>query len=463
MANKQNLLPEDSGRIYEKDVVGTPLNSGLLYDNGPWSLVVGEVMSEVVSGGSALQRWLPTRGVIHENEHVAHLSWVAPDGFDGTQSYMDYLSGLDPIGECEFGPTTDWNGFEYRHEMYRVSFKSETITRRHFGLKKFEEQPIVRMRGPNAGLTLENDGDWALARVAYQLEHHQDWNIIYGDPAAGQLMYHGLDNIIEPGWVASRAIGGSPVGFSDPIVMSAVGVSDPAAIVRMIRGMVRRARTRAFQRGYRLTTNDYAIVLSSAHWNALADHIAAVGTTVITGGVTLATTVEAFQRERNRLMQGGLGFGNIDVDGQPVPVIIEDLLATNVTVTTDDGPASAVTGDIYLLTRYFGGQTILEHQFLDWSRLPLPQGLQTNEFIRQNGMVRAGWVVEANSCFYYYVDMWGRIISRYQPLQGKIKDVTLVTLLENENESMSFASPDYIAFGPGNQGGAGNAYLIGRK
>jgi hypothetical protein len=172
--------------------------------------------------------------------------------------------------------------------------------------------------------------------------------------------------------------------------------------------------------------------------------------------VVLNTTPEVVQRQREQFASGGLGYGVFPVDGVNVPVIIEDQLAANVTLT--DG-TPGVTGDIYVLTRYFNGQTILENQYLDWNQLQVPFN-NPQEFTRQNGMLRVGWVTEANSCFYYYVDMWGRLISRYQPLQAKITDVTLATLMENENESVSFTSQDFYAYG-GQRGGAGVSLING--
>lgn len=448
--------------VMQKDTVPTPaMTAGLLYsDGGPWSMCTDEVISDVVPGGSMLMRWLPTRGVDSLTSHVAHIAWVGPQGFTGSNTYMQYLQTLSAAGECGYGPSDDWNAFEYAHSGAPFSRKSPTLKPINFGQTKYcDKQPIMRVRGNNAGVNLTNDAEWAIARAGMGLANHLDWNLVYGDQAMGPFMYDGLDVIIQPGWVSSKLIGASPAVFSDPLVANGVTLNTPEKLLNMIKGMVRKLRVRASQRGYQLTPNDQAIVMSSSHWQAISNFIA-LGYLMPMADVPAAAQVqisaEAFQREKSRITTGFLGFGFIPVDNQPVPVLIEDLLATNVTAT---GNIPSVTGDIYVLTRYFNGITILEHQFQNWNAM---QGYPTNgtEMIMQNGLLRAGWVTEANKCFYYYVEGQARILSTMQPLQGRINDVTVSTLLLNENESGNPGSQDWYAF-DGRRGGAGTALVNG--
>jgi len=76
------------------------------------------------------------------------------------------------------------------------------------------------------------------------------------------------------------------------------------------------------------------------------------------------------------------------------------------------------------------------------------------EIILQNGMIRSGFVETNNKCFYYWVEMGGRIVSRMQPLQGKITDVVFETYTADEHFAGSFASPNFYAF-DGQLGGQG--------
>ncbi len=458
----QQMHQEDAsqGRVLEKDAVPMPaLNRGILYNTGGfWSGCTDTVIADVANGGSPLMQWLPTRGVDTVQSNVAHLAWVGPEGYTGEESYLDYLAGLAQQDDCGYGPSDDWNGFEYAHSGHSISRSSPTLKPVHFGGKYCERQPIMRVAGNNAGINIENDAEWALAKATIGLESHMDWNIIYGDPAIAQYTYDGLDKIIRPGWVASKAMGSGQVLFSDPLFINGASLTTPKAIYEKVKWMVRKIRKRATDRGYTLTANDYALVMPSAIWTALSEAIAAgaLVTQVDTTTTTLFISPEDYDRQLTRVRSGFFGFGFIPVDGVPVPVIIEDLLGSNVTMPNDD---PAVTGDIYLLTRFFRGITILEHQWLNWNAF---QGYPTNgtERILEGGMFRSGWVMEANKCFYYYIETEARLLTTWQPFQGRIIDVTVATEEANDNESANFASPDFYAF-DGMRGGEGNVLLTG--
>jgi hypothetical protein len=447
-------------QILEKDTVDLDAAPAYIYRDGPWSMCVDEVISAVIQGGSKLMQWIPTRGVKTRNEHVAHLSWIAPEGFTGETSYIDYLGDLDTIAQCDFGPSSDWQGVEYRHSSYRVSFQSPLITRRDFGELECERSPIYMLRGPGAGRPIDNDADWALARVAFQFEQHLNWNLIFGDPTAGQLMYDGLDVIIDTGWVAAHAVGNGSTEFTDPVIINGTGLTSPSTVLRAVKGMVRRIRQRASDRGVRLTPSDYALVMPRAIWSYLADAIAMgamIGAPV--ANINIQMDAQSWFSERARITAGFFGDGFIEVDGQPVPVITDDIMGANVTLPNG---RFGVTGDIYLLTRRFGPVNILEHQYLDWNQIPPRGGVPINEVIMQNGMLRTGWKEYNNTCFQYFAEMEARLMCKFMPLQGKITDVTVETLLENENEVGSFAAQDFYAFG-GQRGGQGNVLILGRN
>ncbi len=119
-----------------------------LYNTGGyWSLATGEVISDVVQGGSQLLNWIPSRGVDTVESRVAHLSWVGPANFDGSQSYGQYLASLDPEDECGYGPSADWNGFEYAHQGAEVSTSSPVLKPKHWGGRYVDAQPIMRING----------------------------------------------------------------------------------------------------------------------------------------------------------------------------------------------------------------------------------------------------------------------------------------------------------------------------
>lgn len=440
----------------------TDLIYGLPNQGQIFSFCGGDVISEVVSGGSPLMQWIPGRGVLHKNEHVKHLSWVAPQGFDGSTSYMAFLAAQDPTPLCEWGPGTDFNVCEYTHTMHRitVSNKERPLIPEHFGMTQCEQEPQLRLRGPQQGLAIETDGDWAIARLGILLEGHMNWNLIYGDPVveSGIGMYDGLDNIIQTGWVADHQIGPGSCDFTDPLVINGTSIETSEDLLRLIKALVRKVRMRVRVRGGQISGDDMAIVMPTLHWQYIADSIAC-------GALTGACTSSAMQlvdpgawsRERARITNGGIGYGYIDIDGIPVPVIPEDTMGTNVTLT--DGNPGTI-GDIYILVKRFRGITILEHQYLDYNRLRTPQAMEEDVAFFQNGMIRAAWYDLNKRCYVYGLEMWGRVVSLMQSLQVKITDVTVESVLENENESGSFTSANFYAYG-GNDGGAGVALIGG--
>lgn len=446
--------------MLEKDAVPLPaLNRGILYNTGGfWSGCTETVISDIATGGSPLMQWMPSRGVDTVQSNVAHLAWVGPEGYDGSETYMDYLAGLAEADECGYGPADDWNGFEYSHSGYQISRKSPTLKPHHFGGRYCDTQPIMRVAGNNAGINLSNDAEWALAKAAIGLENHMDWNIIYGDPAIANYTYDGLDKIIRPGWVASKAMGQGQVVFSDPLFFSGAALSTFAEIYGQIKFAVRQIRKRAKQRGYQLTPNDYVITMPGAIWTYLSEGLAAGS--MVAGldptSVQLFITPGDYDRSLSRLRSGYFGDGFIPVDGQPVPVIIEDLLGSNVTLP-DNSPG--VTGDIYILTRFFRGITILEQQWLNWNMFS-GRPTQGNERVIENGMFRTGWVIEAEQCYYYFIETMSRLLTTMQPMQARIVDVTVESLDAHENESANPASPDWYAF-DGQRGGEGNVLVTG--
>lgn len=457
VALQQEMVQKNT---FEKDAVPMPaLNRGILYNTGGfWSGCTDTVIADVATGGSKIVQWLPTRGVNNVMSKVAHLAWVGPENYDGSETYMDYLAGLAQEDECGYGPADDWNGFEYSHSGYSVSRSSPTLKPHHWGGKYCETQPIMRVAGNNAGINISTDAEWALAKAGIGLENHMNWNVIYGDPAVANYSYDGLDKIIRPGWVAAHADGPGQVVFSDPIFIDGTSLTSEQEILNKIKFMVRKVRQRAKDRGYTLTANDYAIFMPSAHWGRISEAIAAGA--LVTGQNTSTTTIfltpEDYSRELERVRSGFFGEGYIVVDGIPVPVITEDLLGSNVTLP-DTTPG--VVGDIYVLTRFFRGITILEHQYLNWNMF---QGYPTNgtEHVIENGMLRYGWVMEANKCFYYYVETHGRLLTTMQPMQARLVNVTVSSEEANENESVNPASPDWYAFGS-NRGGEGIALVTG--
>ncbi len=401
-------------------LVGPYSTDSKLYDSGPFSWQDEDLLSDVTEAGSPLLQWIPTTSTGVRNAVVSHIGWIAPEDFDGSD-YGAYLAGLS-IAECEYGPSTKWNAFQYEETFGEFSRSSDTFTIRDTFVLQFdyERDPRFRVRGPGAGLPLANDEDWGVARTIQDAQNHLSWNIIYGDGTNSTEEWNGLDQILTAGYVAARTVTGSTgtVDFADPVIVDGTTLPTIASAVQAIRQMVRFIRYRASQRNLSIADNDMALVMPVATWHAIAEYLA------VNGMVTSITRTEVSGDAEARLgtiMSGGVGDGAFSVDNRAVPILLDDSLGA---LTNND---TTVTSDIFLLTRRIGNETILEQQYLDYSLAQKSNALGLDINIRTGlgGLIRYGWVVENQKCFYYFTEMGGRLLSRAQPYQGRITSLTV--------------------------------------
>lgn len=424
--------------------------NGHIYDNGPWTWYSGDIISDVVSGGNAILRWLPARGVTYRNETVSHLSWVAPEGWNG----QDYASYLDTIvlGDCDYGPSPKWEACQYTVQFGCMSATSHTLklVPDFLGQRDYQRSPIYRLRGPNAGLPVSDDVDFAAATAALMFEQHLNWNI-YNGVLGSPLQSDGLNEVIRVGYVDDHIVGNGACDWSDPVVVDGSTLLTPEDVLATIRGMVRFLRTRASQRNMTIAPDDMAIVMPMAMWTLLADKIPVGGlypahASLMTGG----NTVQATEAYRSQLMTGGLGWGVMPIDGVNIPVIPGDDMdsAKNINSNTQ------VQGDIYILTRRAGGLVLLESQYLDYNQLS--SDVPNRQFqLAQGGIFRLGWLEYNQACYQYFLEGCNRLVSYFQPLQGRINSVTLDTLVPYRIEAGGYTDAFYPQNGTPGTLGAG--------
>lgn len=434
--------------------------SGWLYDNGPFGLVDTDPISAAIPGSSALGNWLPSRNITTRFETVSHLEWVAPSNFDGSQTYAEWLAGIN-IDDCGYGPSTSWSGFQY--QMSGGTFSWTTSKMKVYpdgGIKYHDKQPMYTVRGSQIGQPLSSDKEWAVARVLIAMLYHLDYVLKFGNAANSQMEWDGISQILTPGYVQARIFGTGVAHWADPLVVNGAPITTVADLAKAIRVTVRRLRRRVRDRNWGVNAGDQVVLMSGTMWDNLAEWLAmgAMYRYSNAYGFDGQQTFRDFRAEYRDVRSGGLGFGTIDVDNEPIPVLVDNAMGMNVTLDPGGTPKSAVAGDIFVLTRRANGMTLLEQQYVDWNALDYPTGDPEDTFTVQNGLVRAGWITEANKCFYYYGEMSGRVVSYMQPLQGVIRNVVVETLDANENEAASFTSPDFYAYN-GRRGGAGTGYL----
>lgn len=437
-------------QTHAKDTLtGNYSTEGMMYRNGPFSFITDDIFSSVMNGGSEVVQWLPTRLVTSRFERVSHLEFVAPKGFDGSQSYRDWLATIT-IADCDYGPTSSWSGFEYQMEGGEWSFQSPILKVRDFGQRDFDQSPVYNVRGDRTGaVDISTDADWAVAQALILMQQHVNYVYVYGDRHNSDMETDGLDVLIQAGFVQSRRVGPGIPHFANPLVINGSVLQTASEVLTVIRAMVRRFRSRAAQRGWAIADGDMAVVMPEAMWVYIAEELSRNGGYQ---GLALPTPRD-FLEQKDRILNAQ----QIDVDGRPVTVLLDGTMGQNVTLNPNTGAeSSAVAGDIFVLTRRAGGVNLLETQFLDWRQFDSPD--DTSKFSLMGGIVRAGWKNLNEKCFQYFAEMAGRMVTRYQPLQGRINNVVIQTLLHNENEAMSYTAQDFQMY-DGRRGGQGNALL----
>lgn len=461
------LYEKEKAQPYPSDV--SPRLYGNQNHQAIFSWYTEDIISLATEGGSPLLQWLPSRGVNTWNAPIGHLSWIAPEGMDGSQTYADYLADQVEVGECEYGDGTVYQTCEYNHQMDRITWstKNEPIKRIDRGMKLWERMPQHVLRGDSQGITIDNDLDWSLFRLASVAEEHLNWNELYGDEDVYPNTYLGYSNIINQGWVRQRMTGRGSCDFTDPIVINGVDLTDNTAILKKLVRLVKRLMRRMAQRNYTPRGDDMVIVMSDVMWDYLSETLAWGVNAVFNppAGIDVTVTTDAILREQQRIRTGGVGFGSIRINGLEIPVIPEPRMG--VETQTDDGDP-AITGDILVMTKRYKGITILEHQYLDWSKIPggpMPElsGFHNGEYSPQffnNNMFNVSVLTleGTNDCWYYGMEMYGRNVSYMNMMQGRINDVTVLTEMTDENENISFTNQDYYAYN-GEKGGQGNVLL----
>lgn len=460
---------DNSQRITDNSFSG--MNRGL------FSYQANDVISSVIRGQSKLLNWLPWTASNVWNEKVAHLTAVFGKDFDGSESYIDYITADADPAECDFGSgAMQFQVHEYSVGYRRISTSNKNNPLNHFdfgGMRQWQKSPLVQFRGHDAGLRINNDAEWALSMLAMDMEEHINYSAWWGDAdrPTTKGMFYGMDSIITDGYVRARAENkGDASIFSDPLVYSGVSLNTPETLLRFIRNVIRHQYARFSQRGVTPAFGDYVVWMPRGIWEECAEVMAAgLFNYRAMNGIQFQTTPEVFQREKQRYMTAGLGEGAIPVPGiGEIPVVTDEALGTSIANVNGN---ESVTGDVYILLRRAYGLNALEMQYINWNEIPsasnppagnshtagnyLPQAYQ-------NGMFRGSWQEVNNACYYYGMEAYMRMITRMQHFQAKITDVTIEVDRLRNAEAASWTHPNYYAFSAqGNIGGQGESLISG--
>jgi hypothetical protein len=461
-----------------KDIMPNPSNrpvDGYLFDGGPFSQIEGDIYSLAISQSSELTKWLPTELVNYTNDIVQHLSWAgAPYAMNGSQTYSAYLSTI-VIGDCGYGPSgTNWDGFSYEVGSGSFSFTTPMMTVwKDSGLKKYHQEfpmsyNIIGGNGATQG-RISNDKDWALAQLLDWARSHVDFINIYGERQNSDMEWDGLSTIIQTGYIPARLRGSSGNGsYANPLVVSGAALgtpADPGVVLKTLDEMVKDRLLFAAQRGWTVNNEDIALLMHPFHLEMLQEALAAGGLLYYTStyGFTGQMTVGEYET-RLRAMQDNktLPLGNRDIK-----VITEINLGSPSTVDVVGGGTNlpAHTSDIFFLCKKVNGIEVLANKFVNWRELDYPDAIKNDETMTtiQGGLARTGYVTESNKCYYYYLEVGGRMVVKMMPMQARLTNVTIqkrfATTMRDQNQ---WWAPYYAAFN-GVEGFQGSQLLFGQR
>lgn len=445
----------DSWKKDTMPAAGFPMPpNGTMLNGGPFSLTNETVFNglPVNSGGSAISRWLPTGKMKGRKKEVQHLEFITPHGFDiETQTYAEYLAGLE-IGECGYGPSADWSGFAYQSDGGSFSLSTKMLKQiESGGIPYYESMPLgfgYDLVGANGTtMRVEDDSEWALALVLMMAEDHLNYVTTFGYRENSDMEWDGVSAIVTNGYVEAHTVGRGVPHWANPLIVDGSAMVTAAEILGQMHQMVRHIRRRAQLKNWNIAPGDIVFYMSSLMWDNLAHHIALGGVEQITAayGVATSTSYDAYLNRLQGIRTGGFGMGMIPIDGVPIYVITDPNMGVNSTVTVGAVTSQAVTSDIFLLTRKAGNFQLWSHDFLDYSDLGGPR-MPNESFGVQNGYGKAGVITEANKCYFYYMEMVGRLSCNMLPLQGRITSASLPVLSGYGNEAPSFTSQDFYPY-----------------
>jgi hypothetical protein len=417
---------------------GRPGPGGRVYDGGPFSAHNSTILNGIPRGGSPLARWLPTSKIKARYNVVNHMEYVAPKDFDpASETYQQWLNGLS-IPVCGYGPSATWSGFAYQQAGGSFSFSTEQMKIvEDGGLPYYEDIELFVLEANGQRTQITNDADWAVAILIRVAESHVDWVLINGRKDNSDMEFDGLMTQITEGYIASKIIGRGIPHWPDPYVTDGAALVTASAVLAQLHINVRVVMNRIKLLNWNLSPGDLVVAMHPSMWDNLAEHIAAGAFDRYTNAYNFDGTMS--QIEFMNRLDGIRATKSMSIDGFLVPVLEDTHLAASSTVDS----APAVTGDIGIFVRAAGGFVLLKQEWLDWSELQVPAALVDSRLVIQNGFARTGWVTEASKCYYYFLEMFGRVASKMHNFQGRLNSVSVPVLSGDEVLSGSFTSPDF--------------------
>lgn len=386
-----------------------------IYGSGMFSYCGGnELISSLVTD-DVFDTWIGAYPSAIDPEMTKVVGWIGPEG-----------TGADAPDWDRDADCADCKGVEHGKCELSTCFgevcqSGADLKVTDLGIRSCEQEPMLYIQGPNAGMPITNDAVWQLALASYVAKQNIERVNIIGNKTTNGRQWDGLQVLINAPVIDVRT--GLRCQDSEPVLYDMANASPDDNICNVISAMVRRLRWRARFLGG-IAAGDMILLMTSLMRDALIDW-ASCGCGPCTGSqfysaLPMINPLDS-RAERARLATGGtFGMGMFEVDGIPVDILTNDWIPQ---VARAGG--GSFCSDIFVLTRKVGALPVLFQQYQDFASTLT--GVDVSSLMATGRVTDGGrfltYAKSQNECFNQTVLAKLRLKLRAPWVQGRITNV----------------------------------------
>lgn len=374
-----------------------------------------ELMSLHFSGALPFLDWIGwsvTDVCLKSFEYIVYLR-PEQSGGNPTVGYLD-----DP---CEEPLSYDFGTCKLTIEDFGHYGRKGKIRNMMKPSKYCATDPVRRLDGS----VVSNEKEWDSRFVTDLMMQDLNRDIIVGNATSNAGQINGLETVVSTGYTCepldSIVINwnGNTMAGGAGVTWNGAAVSATADFVNVLRAVIRRIKQRVSWspalRNQQMNLGDMILLMPSHMAECLLDFYTCWS--VCEGTQYNEVMLQTYEARsfRDSLMGGLFGFGQITIEGVPIPIMGHDFGL----IKTPN------TGDIYLLTRSLGGVRALEGEHLSADQAISLYGSNATSglFSTDGGRILGRYWDDGNQCIVLKQWMHPRFFSRAPWLQVRFQNV----------------------------------------
>lgn len=385
-----------------------------VYGSGMFSYCGGnELISSLVTD-DVFDTWIGAYPSAVDPEMTKVMGWIGPEGTGANAPDWDRAADCADCKGVEHGKC------ELSTCFGEVCQSGADLKITDIGIRSCEAEPMLYIRGPNAGMPITNDAVWQLALASYVAKQNIERTNIIGNKTINARQWDGLQIIINAPVIDVRT--GLRCQDSEPVIYDMANAAPTDNICNIISAVVRRLRWRAKFLGG-IAAGDMILLMTSLMRDALIDWAGCGCGPCASSSFWNLVMVDALdaRAERARLANGGtFGMGMFEVDGLPVDILTNDWIPQ---VPRPGG--GSFCSDIFVLTRKVGALPVLFQQYQDFASTL--NGVDLSSLITSARVTDGGrflsYAKNVNECFNQTVLAKLRLKLRAPWVQGRLLNV----------------------------------------